>query len=140
MSWDLTEEHRFIRFSLSSIMSLMSVCVLSCFSCIWLFATPWTIAHQAPLSLRFFRQEYWIGVPCPSPVSLYLPLKTIRVLRKKVGSSWKGRAKMVVVCYNAGSVELEGQEANSRYLDNLLLIFKKIIREKKKKSPASFSI
>ena len=41
---------------------------------------------------------------------------------------------MVVACYNEGSVELEGQEENSRYLDNLLLIFKKIIREKKKKN------
>ena len=58
-------------------------------------------------------------------MSLYLPLKVIRVLRKKVESSWKGRAKMVVVCYHEDSVELEGQEANSRYLDNLLLIFKK---------------
>ena len=29
--------------------------------CPWLFATPWTIAHQAPLSKEFFRQEYWSG-------------------------------------------------------------------------------
>ena len=32
-----------------------------------LFATPWTAAHQAPLSIRFSRQEYWSGVPLPSP-------------------------------------------------------------------------
>ena len=31
-----------------------------------LFATPWTIAHQAPLSVGFPRQEYWSGLPCPS--------------------------------------------------------------------------
>ena len=30
-----------------------------------LFATPWTAAHQAPLSVRFSRQEYWSGLPCP---------------------------------------------------------------------------
>ena len=30
-------------------------------------ATPWTAAHQAPLSMGFFRQEYWSGVPLPSP-------------------------------------------------------------------------
>ena len=30
-------------------------------------ATPWTIAHQAPLSMRFSRQEYWSGLPFPSP-------------------------------------------------------------------------
>ena len=28
---------------------------------------PWTTAHQAPLSMGFFRQEYWSGLPCPSP-------------------------------------------------------------------------
>ena len=32
-----------------------------------LFVTPWTIAHQAPLSMRFSRQEYWSGLPCPPP-------------------------------------------------------------------------
>ena len=31
------------------------------------FATPWTAAHQAPLSMGFFRQRYWIGLPFPSP-------------------------------------------------------------------------
>ena len=33
-------------------------------------ATPWTIAHQAPLSMEFFRQEYWNGLPFPSPGDL----------------------------------------------------------------------
>ena len=32
-----------------------------------LFATTWTVAHQAPLSIEFSRQEYWNGLPCPSP-------------------------------------------------------------------------
>ena len=32
-----------------------------------LFATPWTAAYQAPLSMGFSRQEYWSGVPLPSP-------------------------------------------------------------------------
>ena len=35
-----------------------------------LFATPWTIAHQAPLSMEFIRQEYWSGLPLPSPGDL----------------------------------------------------------------------
>ena len=34
-----------------------------------LFATPWTAAHQAPLSMGFSRQEYWSGMPLPSPPS-----------------------------------------------------------------------
>ena len=37
------------------------------FSRIWLLATPWTAAHQAPPSMGFSRQEYWSGVPLPSP-------------------------------------------------------------------------
>ena len=35
-----------------------------------LFATPWTVAHQAPLSMGFSRQEYWTGLPCPLPGDL----------------------------------------------------------------------
>ena len=35
---------------------------------VWLFATPWTAAYQAPPSMGFSRQEYWSGVPFPSPV------------------------------------------------------------------------
>ena len=44
--------------------------VPSHFSCIPLFATPWTVACQAPLSMGFSRQEYWIGLPCPPPGDL----------------------------------------------------------------------
>ena len=35
-----------------------------------LFATPWTVAYQAPLSMEFSRQEYWSGLPYPSPGDL----------------------------------------------------------------------
>ena len=35
---------------------------------VWLFPTPWTVARQAPLSVRFSRQEYWSGLLCPPPV------------------------------------------------------------------------
>ena len=35
---------------------------------IWLFGTPWTIAHQVPLSMEFPRQEYWNGLPFPTPI------------------------------------------------------------------------
>ena len=36
-------------------------------------ATPWTVAHQASLSIGFSRQEYWRGLPCPSPDDLPTP-------------------------------------------------------------------
>ena len=40
-------------------------CVLSCLRHVRLFVTPWTVAHQAPLSMGFSRQEYWSELPCP---------------------------------------------------------------------------
>ena len=39
--------------------------LLSCFSCVQLFATLWTVANQAPLSKGFSRQKYWSGLPRP---------------------------------------------------------------------------
>ena len=41
-----------------------------CLSRVWVRATPWTVAHQAPLSLGFSRQEYWSGLPLPFPGDL----------------------------------------------------------------------
>ena len=51
----------------------MYVCV-SFLSRIQLFMTPWTIAHLAPLSVEFSRQEYWCGLPFPSPGDLPVPV------------------------------------------------------------------
>ena len=48
-------------------------CMLSRFSCVQLFATLWTVAHQAPMSMGFSRQEYWNGLPCPPPGDLSNP-------------------------------------------------------------------
>ena len=47
--------------------------VVKSLSCVRLFATPWTIAYQAPQSMEFSRQEYWSGVPFPSPEDLPNP-------------------------------------------------------------------
>ena len=47
----------------------MCVCDSS-LSCVRLFATLWTVAHQAPLSVGLFRQEYWSGLPFPPPEDL----------------------------------------------------------------------
>ena len=44
--------------------------MVSCFSCVQLFATPRTVTCQAPLSIGLPRQEYWSGLPFPSPVDL----------------------------------------------------------------------
>ena len=44
--------------------------VLSCFSRVWCFVTLWTVACQAPLSMRFSKEEYCSGFPCPPPGDL----------------------------------------------------------------------
>ena len=52
---DLTEAHEVKKHT----------CVLSHFSCVQLFVTLWTVAHQASQSMEFSRQDYWSGLPCP---------------------------------------------------------------------------
>ena len=49
------------------------VCVCELLSRVQPFATPWAVAHQAPLSMGFSRQEYWSGLPCPPPGDLSNP-------------------------------------------------------------------
>ena len=57
----------------SCLYSRVCTCVLSHFSRVWLFATLWTVAHQASLTMGFSRQEYWSGLPCPPPGDLPNP-------------------------------------------------------------------
>ena len=52
---------------------LLWVHVLNHFSCIWLFATLWTVGHQAPLTMGFSRQELWSGLPCLPSGNLLKP-------------------------------------------------------------------
>ena len=51
----------------------MYACVLSCFLGVQLFATLWTVAHQAPPSMGFSRQESWSGLSCLPPGGLSRP-------------------------------------------------------------------
>ena len=60
-------------FKCGSYCSYYSYCVLSRFSHVRLFATPWTVIRRAPLSMGFSRQEYWSGLPCPPPGDLSDP-------------------------------------------------------------------
>ena len=54
--------------NLPSLIRSLHACKLNCFSHVRLVGTPWTVVHQAPLSMGFSRQEYWNGLPFPSPV------------------------------------------------------------------------
>ena len=47
--------------------------IASVFSCVRLFVTPWTVACKAPLSMEFFKREYWTGLPLPTPGDLHEP-------------------------------------------------------------------
>ena len=56
--------------NLDPLAHIMRVCMLSCFSHVQLIGTPWTVAHQAPLSMGFSRQEYWSALSCLPPGDL----------------------------------------------------------------------
>ena len=72
-------------------------CMLSLFNHVLLFATIWTVTLQASLSMEFSRQEYWSGLPCPSPGDLPSPgiklgssaLQADSVLLSHQGSPWE---------------------------------------------------
>ena len=79
----------------------MLCCMLTHFSLIQLFATSWTIACQAPLSMEFSRQEYWSGLPCPSLGDLPNPGIEPRSTALRVDSlpaEPQGRPKNTGVC------------------------------------------
>ena len=64
-------------------------CVFRSFSCVRFFWTPWTISCQALLSMGFFRQEYWSGLPFLSPEDLPDPrieLASLHLLHWQMGS------------------------------------------------------
>ena len=56
-----------VKYCVALVGLVLRVCVCSF---VQLFVTPWTIAHQAYLSLEFFRQEYWSGLPFATPENL----------------------------------------------------------------------
>ena len=53
-----------------SSIDIYTACILSHFSHVQLFATPWTAACQSPLTMGFPREENWSGLPCPPPGDL----------------------------------------------------------------------
>ena len=57
-----------------SVSRTLCVCMCESLSCVQLFVTPWTVAHQARLSMGFPRQKYWSGLLFPSPGDLPDPV------------------------------------------------------------------
>ena len=78
---------------------MCSACLLSHFSRVRLFVTPWTVAHQAPLSMGISSQECWSGLPCPplgnlpdpgtEPASLMSPALAVRFFT--TGTIWEAQ-------------------------------------------------
>jgi len=68
-----------------------------------LFATPWAVAHQAPPSMEFSRQEYWSGLPFPSPIL-------------------KGRERQMENRTNGNVVREMGRQGDDRELQRSLII------------------
>ena len=70
----------------------MCVCVLNNFNNLQLFATVWTVTHQALLSMGFSRQEYWSGLPCPPsgdlPTTGTEPVLPTYLFFKHLGSTY----------------------------------------------------
>ena len=63
------------------------------------FVTPWTVAHQAPLSLGFSRQEYWSGLPCPLPGDLPDPgVKPRSPTLQADSSTFEPPGKLHLIC------------------------------------------
>ena len=57
----------------SLLRSVVVIALVESLSRVRLFVTPWTVAHQAPLSMGFPREEHWSGLPFPSPGDLTDP-------------------------------------------------------------------
>ena len=82
-----------------------------------LLATPWTAAHQAPLSMGFSRQEYWSGLPLPSPAhSKTRPSKICVHCALKECSQW-GRYCSQVMREARNQNQRRGQLTDSQWLN-----------------------
>ena len=99
------------QYSLSEILTHRNcernVCTLSRFSRVWLFATLWTVAHQAPLSMGFSRQEFWSGLSRPPPEDIPDPLIKLASLTSPAlagrffttSATWESPWEIVNHCY-----------------------------------------
>ena len=75
-----------------------------------LWATPWTAAYRAPPSMGFSRQEYWSGVPLPSPLQYKVKYFLKNRKKKKVRSliTWQRIKKLIIVKYLLCTIQGSG--------------------------------
>ena len=83
---------------------LQSGGVCQSFSCVCLFATPWTVAGQVPLSMEFCRQEHWSGLPFPSPG--HLPDPGLKLASPTLKADCLPTYCQAVYCYTNSVTEI----------------------------------
>ena len=94
--------------------------VLSHFSRVSLFATPWTVALQAPLSTGFSRQEYWSGLPCSPPGDLPDPGIEPTSLMSALAGEFLGSPTWEPFIWNDQFLLFWGQLPSPKFLQNVL--------------------
>ena len=75
--------------------------------CVWLFATPWTVAHQPSLSMGFSRREYWNELPFPSPGDFPdqgIEPKSPALIGRWIRYHWASREALTHYLYNLTSL------------------------------------
>ena len=87
---------------------------------VWFFVIPWTVACQAPLSMKFSRQEYWSGLPFPFPEYLLLDLPHCRQILYHLSHQGSPKLTWILAFF---SLSLMGKH-----------IWKKIKKKKKEKN------
>ena len=103
----------------------LHACMLSSFSLVQLFATPWTAAHQAPLSMEFSRQEYWSGLPFLAsgifPIASLMPpalakgsLSLTFLLMVNLPQKWEIIYELIFLCWKILSAHKTMTENFSR--------------------------
>ena len=113
----------------------------SCFSCVQLFATLWTIAQQTPLSMGFSRQEYWSGLPYPpsadfpdpgiEPMSFMSP--ELADVFFTIGTTWKPKhahAKQAQMPHLRSVTIVRLHLTDNRTFSLLSELYKKLIKER----------
>ena len=106
--------------------------MLSHFSHVWLLATLWAVVGQAPLPMRFSRQDYWSGLPCPPPGDLPgLNWSLLKLLHcKQLLSCW-ATSKTITMPYYLTFTAL-GQSEGNRGRCYLLTVSIFVAKKKKK--------
>ena len=96
-------------FPVNAFLRWVCACMLSCLSHIQLFVTPWTVAHQAPLSMWFSRQGCWSGLPGPPPVDLPKLGSNLHLLQllhcRKILYHWTTREAPLIMRLSVKSVD-----------------------------------